>query len=110
MTDTPTPPVSNKTHDLRSVTVALIEIEARLRPARSHRIEALKQDIDCNGLTHPLLVVRKGQKYRLIAGLQRPCTALGRSACHRFAGRHAPSRSALCRDHGEHQPRRAHKA
>ncbi|MBM2295050.1 ParB N-terminal domain-containing protein [Sulfitobacter pseudonitzschiae] len=71
MTDTPTPPVPSQTHDLRSITVALIEVEGRMRPARADRIEVLKQDIDCNGLTHPLLVVRKGQKYRLVAGLQR---------------------------------------
>lgn len=71
MTDTPTPPAASQTHDLRSVTVALIEVEGRMRPARADRIEVLKQDIDCNGLTHPLLVVRKGQKYRLVAGLQR---------------------------------------
>lgn len=61
MTDTPTPPVASQTHDLRSITVALIEVEGRMRPARTARIEVLKQDIDCNGLTHPLLVVRKGR-------------------------------------------------
>jgi ParB family chromosome partitioning protein len=71
MTDTPTPAQPERQHDVRPIPVALIEVADRMRPARAARIETLKQDIDCTGLTHPILVVRQGQKYRLVAGLQR---------------------------------------
>ncbi|MBU0780049.1 MAG: ParB N-terminal domain-containing protein, partial [Alphaproteobacteria bacterium] len=71
MSDTPTTPARTASHDLREITVALIEVGDRLRPAKEARVEALKQDIDCNGLTSPILVVQQGQKYRLVAGLHR---------------------------------------
>lgn len=71
MTDTPPISENAREHDVRPITVALIEVGERMRPARAARIETLKQDIDCTGLTHPILVVRHGQKYRLVAGLQR---------------------------------------
>lgn len=71
MTDTPKSEQPDRIHDLRPVTVALIEVGSRLRAPNVARIEVLKQDIDLNGLSQPILVVRQGQKYRLIAGLQR---------------------------------------
>lgn len=71
MTDKPTTPASASAPELRQINVALIEVADRIRPAKDARVDALKQDIDCNGLTHPILVVRQGQKYRLIAGMHR---------------------------------------
>ena len=68
---TETPDHAPRAHDVRDITVALIEVGSRLRPARPHRVETLRQDIETTGLTQPITVVQHGQKYRLVAGLQR---------------------------------------
>jgi ParB family chromosome partitioning protein len=58
-------------HPVMPVLTALIDAGARLRPLRPARVETLKQDIDMQGLLQPIVVVRRGQRFGLVAGLQR---------------------------------------